>query len=211
MKKTSNNSNLFVVIAVVNIAAMLVANISAFKMVMIGPLILPAAVFIFPITYIVGDIIVEVYGWEKAKNVIWLAFTMNLLAVLYFKFTIALPAPGFFEHAGAYSTVLGEGWRILLAGFTAFLTGSYVNGIIMQKMKLRDGEAKFAWRAAVSTVFGESIDAMIFITVAFLGTMPIEALFIMMASQAGFKIIYEIAILPVTSWIVGRIRLAEGI
>lgn len=203
------NSNTFVTLVALNVTAILVSNITAFKMVSIGPLTLPAAVFLFPMTYILGNIIVEVYGLAKAKRVIWTGFAMNLLMVIFFAFTVLLPSPGFFDGADAYALVLGSAPRVLAAGLTAFLAGSFLNVNIMDKMKAKDGEAKFKWRAAVSSVFGEGIDALIFITLAFYGTMPNSALLIMVLSQAGFKIAYEIIALPLSAYAVDKIREVE--
>ena len=147
----------------------------------------------------------EVYGYEKTRNVILLGFFMNLVAVICYTITIWLPAPVFFENSEAFSVVLGSTFRLLVASFAAYLVGSIVNAKLMVYLKKWD-EDKLFFRCIVSTLFGEGMDALIFITIGFLGTMPIEALILMIVMQALFKTVYEIIVYPLTRVVIARVK-----
>ena len=130
---------------------------------------------------------------------------MNLVAVICYSITIMLPAPVFFEASDAFATVLGSTWRLLIASFAAYLVGSLVNAKTMTVLK-RKSEEKLFLRCIVSTLFGEGLDAIIFITIAFCGTMPIEALLVMIVAQALFKTIYEAVVYPVTRLVINKVK-----
>ena len=157
-------------------ASLIVSNIIAGKTFDFFSFVLPCGVIIFPIIYIVNDVLAEVYGYKKARNVILLGFLMNLVAVICYNITIVLPAPAFFENSNAFGVVLGSTFRLLVASFAAYLVGSLVNAKMMVILKKWD-EDKLFLRCILSTLFGEGLDAVIFITIGFLGTMPLEAYF----------------------------------
>ena len=186
-------------------ACLIVSNIIAGKTFNFFSFVLPCGVIIFPVIYIVNDVLAEVYGYEKTRNVILLGFFMNLVAVICYTITIWLPAPVFFENSEAFSVVLGSTFRLLVASFAAYLVGSIVNAKLMVYLKKWD-EDKLFFRCIVSTLFGEGMDALIFITIGFLGTMPIEALILMIVMQALFKTVYEIIVYPVTRVVIARVK-----
>ena len=186
-------------------ACLIVSNIIAGKTFDFFSFVLPCGVIIFPVIYIVNDVLAEVYGYEKTRNVILLGFFMNLVAVICYTITIWLPAPVFFENSEAFSVVLGSTFRLLVASFAAYLVGSIVNAKLMVYLKKWD-EGKLFFRCIVSTLFGEGMDALIFITIGFLGTMPIEALILMIVMQALFKTVYEIIVYPVTRVVIARVK-----
>lgn len=186
-------------------ACLIVSNIIAGKTFDFFSFVLPCGVIIFPVIYIVNDVLAEVYGYEKTRNVILLGFFMNLVAVICYTITIWLPAPVFFENSEAFSVVLGSTFRLLVASFAAYLVGSIVNAKLMVYLKKWD-EDKLFFRCIVSTLFGEGMDALIFITIGFLGTMPIEALILMIVMQALFKTVYEIIVYPVTRVVIARVK-----
>lgn len=186
-------------------ACLIVSNIIAGKTFDFFSFTLPCAVIIFPIIYIVNDVLAEVYGYEKARRVILLGFFMNLVAVICYNATIWLPAPVFFENSEAFSIVLGSTARLLIASFIAYLVGSLVNAKLMIYLKKWD-EEKLFFRCIVSTLFGEGLDALIFITIGFFGTMPTEALFVMIVVQALFKTVYEIIVYPLTRYVIGSVK-----
>ncbi len=186
-------------------ASLIISNIIAGKTFDFFSLTLPCGVIIFPLIYIVNDVLAEVYGYEKARKVILLGFFMNLIAVICYNITIMLPAPVFFEASDAFSVVLGSTLRLMIASFAAYLVGSIVNAKAMVYLKEWD-EEKLFFRCILSTLFGEGIDAIIFIIIAFWGTMPVEALLIMIVAQALFKTIYEIIVYPVTKTVIVRIK-----
>lgn len=186
-------------------ACLIVSNIIAGKTFDFFSFVLPCGVIIFPVIYIVNDVLAEVYGYEKTRNVILLGFFMNLVAVICYTITIWLPAPVFFENSEAFSVVLGSTFRLLVASFAAYLVGSIVNAKLMVYLKKWD-EGKLFFRCIVSTLFGEGMDALIFITIGFLGTMPIEALILMIVMQALFKTVYEIIVYPLTRVVIARVK-----
>lgn len=160
---------------------------------------------IFPVVYVTGDILSEIYGYEKTRKIILLGFMLNLLAVICYNIAIILPAPDYFTEQAAFQTVLSSTSRILLASFLAYIAGSLINSKIMVILKEKYYDKLF-YRCIISTFFGESCDASIFITVAFIGTIPLSAVLIMIVTQALFKTMYEIIIYPVTRKIILYIR-----
>lgn len=186
-------------------ASLIISNIIAGKTFDFLSFTLPCGVIIFPVIYIVNDVLAEVYGYEKARKVILLGFLMNLIAVICYNITIWLPAPVFFEGSEAFNLVLGSTLRLLVASFLAYLVGSIVNAKAMVYLKKWD-EEKLFFRCIMSTLFGEGLDAIIFITIAFWATMPAEALIVMIVAQALFKTLYEIIIYPVTKAVIGKIK-----
>lgn len=182
----------------------------AAKTFIIDGVILPTAVIIFPIVYIVNDVLAEIYGFKKARAVILLGFVLNLLAVLAYSAAIALPAPMFAtESAAAFAVVLGSTGRVLVASFAAYLIGSFVNAYVMVKLKEKLNNYLML-RCIASTFIGEGFDAIIFITIAFIGTMPFDNLVLMIIAQSAFKTFFEIVFYPITKTTISHIRkLAE--
>lgn len=207
MKHVSKN---YLVLTVVYITCLLISNIAAVKTFTIGPLTLPTAVLLFPITYIVNDLLAEVYGYTKAKFTIYMGFAMNLLMVVYFQITIVLPAPGYYTLQDAYASILGNTPRLLIASMAAYLVGSTLNAKIMVTMRdvAKNGKGLFT-RCILSTMAGELCDSIIFITVAFIGTMPLKSMIIMVFTQAAFKTLYEIVVFPLTNLVVKKVRAVE--
>ena len=186
-------------------ACLIVSNIIAGKTFDFFSFTLPCGVVIFPVIYIVNDVLAEVYGYEKARRVILLGFLMNLVAVICYNITIMLPAPVFFENSEAFDVVLGSTFRLLIASFAAYLAGSLVNAKMMVLLK-KWNEEKLFLRCIVSTLFGEGLDALIFIFIGFLGTMPLEALILMIIAQALFKTIYEMIVYPFTRHVIVTVK-----
>ena len=204
MKKTK--TQLYQILTGVFVACLLISNILASKTFTIGSIILPTAVIIFPVVYIVNDVMAEIYGYKKARNIILLGFAMNALAVIAYSIAIALPAPKFAaEGAAAFEMVLGSTWRVLLASFAAYLVGSLVNARVMVAMKAKL-EEYLMLRCIFSTLLGEGIDAMIFITIAFAGTMAVSDLLIMIVAQAMFKTLFEVVFYPFTKITIRKIQ-----
>lgn len=192
------------------VTCLLLSNIAAFKMIAVGPLTLTAAVILFPITYIINDLLAEVYGYKKAKSTIVMGFAMNILMVTFFMVTIALKAPVWFEYSEEYALVLGNTPRLLCASLIAYLCGNTLNAKVLCKMKESGGKSLFA-RCVLSTLVGEFVDSIIFVTIGFMGTMPNDAMLTMIVTQASFKTVYEIIIFPVTQEIIKYVKRVEGI
>ena len=209
--KKNTVTTLYMLLTVLFTSCLLISNIVANKMIQFGPWSLTAAVIIFPLSYILGDVIAEVYGFRAARRTMWLGFAMNGLMVILFTIVSWLPVPVWFEHGDAYSTVLGNTPRLFAASMLAYILGSWINAVTLSKLKVKSNGKGFGFRAIVSTFFGEFVDSLIFVPVAFFGNMPFEELLKMMALQITFKTVYEIIILPVTSIVVKKVKKVDGI
>jgi hypothetical protein len=206
-------------ISAVFVTTLIISNIVAVKLVQIFGLALPAAVVLFPVAYIFGDILTEVYGYARARQVIWTGFFCNLLAVVAIAVTIGLPAAGFWNLGGfegasgaqqAYQAVLGFTPRLLAASFVAYLAGEFLNSFVLAKLKVRTG-GRFLWlRTIGSTIVGEGVDSAIFITLAFWGIIEPAGLASTIFSQWGFKVGYETLATPLTYLVVNWLKKAES-
>lgn len=204
-------SVLFMIAGILFATCLLISNILATKILMIGPWAAPAGVLIFPIAYILNDVITEVWGFAKARLIIWTGFAINVMAILFFTLAIAVPGAPFWQDQGAFATILGNTPRIVIASLCAYLAGSFLNAFVMSRMKVLTQGKGFAARAILSTLAGESADSGIFIIIAFAGIFPIGVILTMIFTQAMIKTVYEILILPVTVWVVNWVKRAEGI
>ncbi len=204
-------SVLFMLAGILFATCLLISNILATKILMIGPWAAPAGVLIFPIAYILNDVITEVWGFAKARLIIWTGFAVNILAVLFFSLGIVIPGAPFWQNQEAFATVLGNTPRIVIASLSAYLIGSFLNAFVMSRMKVATKGKGFGIRAILSTLVGESADSIIFVSIAFAGVFPIGVLLIMIFTQAVLKTVYEVLILPVTIWVVEFVKRAEGV
>ena len=207
----SKVSVLFLITGILFAACMLIANTLAAKIIQIGPWSAPAGVLIFPIAYVINDLIVEVWGYARARLIIWTGFGVNMLAAIFYTLSIFIPSAPFYEGQEAYSMIVGSSVRIVIASLTAYLTGSFLNAYVMSRLKRATSGKGFSFRAVFSTILGESADSLIFITVAFAGVFPLSVILTMIATQAAMKIAYELLILPVTVVVVKRVKEIEGI
>lgn len=204
-----NISYRFVVIAAVFVTCLITANTIAVKVISIGGISLPAAVIVFPINYIFGDILTEVYGFRWARRVIWLGFACNLVFVFFAWVGQLLPAASFWGGQASYETVLGYTPRILSASFAGYLVGEFVNSFIMAKMKIRT-KGRWLWARTIgSTVVGEGLDSAIFIIIAFAGTASFAP--VMIVWHWLFKTGIEVLATPLTYTAVNYLKKKEGI
>jgi queuosine precursor transporter len=204
-------SKWFVLIAALFVTCLITANIIAVKLIQLGGLILPAAVIIFPISYIVGDVLTEVYGYRQARRVIWLGFFCNLIAVAAIWAGGMLPAAGFWEGQTAYERILGFTPRLLAASFVAYLIGEFSNAYVLARMKIAT-QGRWLWTRTIgSTLIGQGLDSAVFITLAFGGIIPLEGLITAMVTQWLFKSAYEAAATPLTYWVVNFLKRQERI
>ena len=205
-------SQLFMIIAVVYVTCLLLSNLIAGKMWAVTDAItLPAAVILFPVTYIFGDIFTEVYGFRKARIIIWLGFACSFFAVAVYLVTIALPHPGFWENQEAYAVVMGTTPRVAAASFIGYLFGEFSNSMILSRMKVATQGKNLWMRTILSTLVGEGFDSVIFVTVSFWGTMDNATVLQMILFQYLFKVGYEIVFTPVTYAVVGWLKQKEGV
>ena len=189
---------------------LIASNLLETKVVRIGPLTATAGLIVFPISYILNDCIAEVWGFKKARLIIWSGFAMNFLVVLFAQLAVMLPAAPFWEGEEGFNFVFGMAPRIAFASFTAFLAGSFLNAYIMSRMKILSRGRHFSVRAIVSTLAGESADSLIFFPIAFGGIIPFRELLLMILTQAVLKSLYEVAVLPVTVRVVRYIKRIDG-
>lgn len=201
----------FMLTGILFTACLIIANIIAVKIVEVGPLALPASILIFPVTYILNDVIAEVWGFKKARLIIWSGLAMNALMALFFWLSIILPPASFWADQEPYSRILGSTPRLVAASFAAYLTGSFLNAFVMSRMKVFHKGKHFGVRAVLSTLVGETADSFIFITVAFLGIFETNALLLMIGTQVILKTLYEIIALPITSRVVKWFKRIEGV
>ena len=204
-------SVLFMFAGILFATCLLISNILATKILMIGPWAAPAGVLIFPIAYILNDVITEVWGFAKARLIIWTGFGVNVLAVVFFTVGIVVPGAPFWQNQEAFATILGNTPRIVAASMSAYLVGSFLNAFIMSRMKVMTNGKGFSGRAILSTLVGESADSFIFIIIAFAGIFPMGVLVTMIFTQAMLKTVYEILILPITVWVVSFVKRVEGV
>ncbi|HEX6123298.1 MAG TPA: queuosine precursor transporter [Ktedonobacterales bacterium] len=213
----SGYSGRYVVLAGLFVTCLIVANILAVKLWLLpGRLIVPVAIIIFPLSYLFGDVLTEVYGYGAARRVIWLGFACNLLAVAAFAIGGALPAPAFWDGQAAYDRVLGATPALLIASFCAYLVGEFLNAFVLAKLKLAT-RGRWLWTRTIgSTLIGEGADSFIFITLAFgvfqvAGGLPIQALIGAILTQWGIKVAYEVIATPFTYAIVNALKRRDGI
>jgi uncharacterized integral membrane protein (TIGR00697 family) len=205
-------------IAAVFVTSLIIANIIAVKIVSLGPLILSAAILIFPISYVFGDILTEVYGYARARRVIWIGFGCNLLAVMVIWVSIQLPPAPFWKLGSfdsprgsqqAYLDVFGFTPRILAASFIAYLVGEFLNSFVLAKMKIATRGRHLWMRTIGSTLIGQLADSVLFISLAFYGTMPEGALGRLILTQWLVKSSYEALVTPFTYLVVNYLKRVE--
>ena len=204
LKNKPSQMELYPIITALFCGCLIISNILASKTFSLYDIILPCGVVIFPLVYIVGDVLTEIYGFTLAKRTIYLGFIINLIAVIAYQIAIFLPGTDL-ATSNAFSIILGSTPRILIASLISYLVGSYVNAYFMKILKERYTDYLFA-RCSISTLFGEGLDAIIFITIAFAGLMPNEVLITMIICQGAFKIIYEIIVYPITRTVINWIK-----
>ncbi len=169
-----------------------------------------AGVLFFPLSYVFGDILTEVYGFARARKVIWAGFGAMAFAALMATVVVALPpAPGWPNQA-AYETVFGQTPRIVMASMIAYFCGEFVNSFVLAKMKLADSGRSMGWRFVVSTIFGEGVDSLLFYPIAFYGTWDNDLLLKIMTAQWLLKVTVEVVMLPVTVRIVRALKKSEA-
>jgi uncharacterized integral membrane protein (TIGR00697 family) len=202
-------SHRFVIITAIFVTCLITANIIAVKVISLGPFILPAAIIIFPLSYIFGDILTEVYGYRQARKIIWLGFVCNLILVIFAWVGQVLPPAPFWEGQEAYESILGYTPRLLVASFCGYLIGEFANSFVLAKMKVVT-RGRWLWSRTIgSTVVGQGLDTAVFITLAFVGT-PSFALIMILYHWLAKTLIEAIAT-PFTYAVVNSLKKKEAI
>lgn len=200
----------FMLLGILFNVCLIAANLLETKVIHVFGITVTAGLLVFPVSYIINDCIAEVWGFRKARLIIWSGFAMNFFVVTLGLIAVALPAAPFWEGEAHFNFVFGMAPRIVFASLTAFLVGSFLNAYVMSRMKLASGGRHFSARAILSTVVGETADSLIFFPVAFGGVIAWNQLLLMMGIQIVLKSIYEVMILPVTIRVVKAIKKIDG-
>lgn len=200
----------FMLLGILFNVCLIAANLLETKVINIAGLNVTAGLIVFPASYIINDCIAEVWGFKKARLIIWTGFAMNAFVCLLGQIAVAVPAASFWNGEEHFNFVFGMAPRIMIASLSAFLVGSFINAYVMSKMKIASAGKHFSLRAVVSTLAGESADSIIFFPIAFLGLIPWSDLLTMMLLQVGLKSLYEVIILPITMRVVAFIKRTEG-
>ncbi|KPK23282.1 MAG: transporter [Dehalococcoidia bacterium SG8_51_3] len=204
-----NVSHRMVIFIALFITCLITANVIAVKVISLGPFFLPAAIFVFPLSYVFGDILTEVYGYRLTRRVIWLGFLCNLIFVFFVWLGQVLPAAPFWQGQEAYQSILGYTPRLLAASFLGYLVGEFVNSFILARMKVMT-RGRWLWSRTIgSTIVGQGLDTSIFITVAFIGTPSFVPIMIFYHWLA--KTLIEALATPLTYVIVNSLKKKESI
>lgn len=199
----------FVVIACVFVTCLITANIIAVKIIWVLGFPVPAGIIIFPLSYLFGDVLTEVYGYGAARRVIWLGFACNLLAVIAIYLGGIAPAAPFWTQQLAYNSILGFAPRLLLASFIAYLVGEFTNSFVLAKLKIAT-KGRWLWTRTIgSTLVGEGLDTLIFISIAFGGIFSPQIILVTILTQWVLKVAYEVIATPFTYLVVGFLKQRE--
>ena len=210
-KRTTQVSVLFMLFSILFCVCLISANVLETKQIAFGPISLTGGLIVFPVSYIINDCVCEVWGYAKARLLIWMGFAMNFFFVALGAICDAIPAAPYWTNDAGFHAVFGLAPRIAAASFVAFIVGSFANAYVMSVMKIRDGGKNFSARAILSTVAGESCDSVIFFPLALGGVVPTSELPWLMIWQVVLKTVYEIIVLPVTIRVVKALKKHEGV
>ena len=200
----------FMLLGILFNVCLIAANLLETKVIQVGSITVTAGLLVFPISYIINDCIAEVWGFKKARLIIWSGFAMNFFVVALGLIAVALPAAPFWEGEQHFDFVFGMAPRIVVASLLAFLVGSFLNAYVMSKMKVASGGRNFSARAIWWTVVGETADSLIFFPIAFGGLIAWPELLVMMGTQIVLKSLYEVIILPITIRVVKAVKRIDG-
>ena len=201
----------FLIVVALFITSLITANTVAVKILEFGPWITDAGLLTFPVAYIVGDVLTEVYGYAAARRVIWLGFVCNALAVGTYQLAGAIPAEASWDGGAAWSRIFDATPRLLIASLCAYLVGEFANSYVLARLKVLT-EGRWLWtRTISSTLVGQGLDTVVFVTIAFAGTMSGNLIWSMMVTGWLLKTAHEILATPLTYLVVGKLKRAEGI
>lgn len=208
--KSTKVSVFFMHIGVLFTVCLIASNVLETKQIDVLGLPLTGGLLVFPISYIINDVVSEVWGYRKAGILIWTGFAMNFFFVSVCALCDAIPGAPFWDNDAGFHAIFGLTPRIAAASFVSFIAGSFVNAYVMSKMKISSGGKNFSLRAVVSTIFGEGVDSLLFFPLALYGVVPDTELPMMMLLQVVLKTGYEIVVLPITNIVVRWVKKYEG-
>jgi queuosine precursor transporter len=204
-------SPLLLTVSALFVATLVTSNIIAIKIAGVGPFSVPAAIVIFPLAYLFGDVLTEVWGYRVARMVIWTGFLANIIVVVFIAIAIAIPADPHYADQAAYSRVLGSSPRLVAASLTAYLLGEFLNAFVLARLKVATGGRLLWTRTIGSTLIGQGVDSAVFISLAFAGTEPWSLLLVIIRDVWIVKVLYEIVATPFTYAIVNVLKRVEGV
>mgnify|MGYP004456516563 FL=1 len=211
MQKRQNTvSVLFMIFSILFCVCLITANILETKQIQVLSISLTGGLIVFPVSYIINDCVCEVWGYSKARMLIWLGFAMNFFFVMVGALCDAIPGAPYWDNEEGFHAIFGLAPRIAAASFIAFICGSFINAYVMSKMKIASNGKNFSLRAILSTVAGESIDSLIFFPLALSSVVPAKELILLMVWQVILKTVYEIIALPITIRVVKALKKYEG-
>jgi uncharacterized integral membrane protein (TIGR00697 family) len=196
----------FPLFACLYIGTMLTFNIVAVKLWQVGPLVFTAGILLVPVTYIFGDILTEVYGYARTRQIIWIGFACNALMILAIQVAILLPAAEGWKFQEQFTAILQSTPRIATASLLAYLAGEFTNSYVMAKMKIKNQGNRLLLRCLGSTAAGQFVDTVVFVTGAFLFVMPSAVLFKVILTAYAFKLFYEVLAYPITKKIIRFVK-----
>ena len=209
--KDNKVSVLFMLFGILFCVCLIAANVLETKQIAFGKISLTGGLIVFPVSYIINDCVCEVWGYKKTRMLIWTGFAMNFFFVMLGAICDMIPGAPYWTNDEGFHAVFGLAPRIAFASFLAFICGSFVNAYVMSKMKLSSGGKNFSLRAVVSTIFGESVDSIIFFPLALWGVVPTEELPWLMLWQVFLKTAYEVVVLPLTIRVVRYVKRHEQV
>ena len=210
IKQKQQVSVLFMLFSILFCVCLIAANVLETKQISVLGISLTGGLIVFPISYIINDCVCEVWGFKKARLLIWTGFAMNFFFVAMGALCDWIPGAPYWTNEAGFHAVFGLAPRVAAASFVAFIVGSFANAYVMSKMKLRDGGRHFSWRAILSTIAGESLDSLIFFPLALGGVVPTPELPKLMLWQVVLKTLYEVIALPLTIRVVKKLKQHEG-
>jgi uncharacterized integral membrane protein (TIGR00697 family) len=208
--KTKNVSVLFMMFCILFCVCLITANVLETKQISFGWVNITGGLLVFPVSYIINDCVCEVWGYRKARLLIWVGFAMNMLFVVFGAIADAIPGAPYWNNDAGFHAVFGLAPRICAASFVAFLVGSFINAYVMSRMKISSNGKNFSLRAILSTIFGESADSIVFFPLALSGVVPADEMPKLIVSQVVLKTLYEIVVLPITIRVVKAAKRHEG-
>jgi queuosine precursor transporter len=198
-------------IAAVFVGVLLISNVASTKMVQIGSFEFDGGTLLFPLAYIFGDILTEVYGYARSRRIIWYGFLMNIIMVAVFMGVAYLPAPEWWGNQDAFMAILGQTPRIVLASMVAYFAGEFSNSYLLAKIKVWMNGRRLWVRTIGSTLVGEGLDTVLFVLIAFYGVFSMNDLIVVIVSNYIFKVGVEVVFTPLTYLIVGKLKKSEGV
>jgi hypothetical protein len=209
-KKLEKVSVVFLQMAMLFVTVLVASNIFETKQIAVGPVNLTGGLLIFPLSYVICDCVCEVWGYKRTCLLIWTGFLLNFLFMAAGAVVDVIPGASYYENQEGFHAIFALAPRITIASCIAFLVGSFINATVLSKMKVRTGGKKLAGRLVLSSVAGEAADSLLFFPIAFLGVLAGKELLNQLLLQFVLKTLYEIVLLPLTTWIIRKLKAYEG-